>query len=148
MSMCEASASRSGGEVEESTHIIPSLSPNSLDDDIHDVDTKVEVGLLLDESAERVKSGSGERRILCGNERELVQLKAPLKGEATERTRNFVLADFQELLVGRDETVFPFSLTSDDLTDFGFLLGFSESTDSIPATESRGRESVLRSRGR
>lgn len=53
------------------TYIIPSLATEALDDDIHDVDGKVEVGLLLDERAQAVEGGGAENRILCERQRKV-----------------------------------------------------------------------------
>lgn len=48
-----------------------------------------------------------------------------------QRTSNFRFAHLQESLVDSNETVFPFSLPRHHLTDFDFLLGIRERSNSV-----------------
>lgn len=44
--------------------VVPAFATDSLDDDVHDVDRKVEVGLLLDEFTKTVNGGRLQWRLL------------------------------------------------------------------------------------
>lgn len=66
------------GVEAELVTVIPALATEALHDDIHNVDGKIEVGLLADERAQAVYSGRCESRVLCEGGRLLSDEPTPI----------------------------------------------------------------------
>lgn len=75
---CKSSSRQRGtrGRGRRQAHFVPALASDTLDDDVHDVDGKVEVGLLLDELAETVDRRRSEGSVLCERRKRQRQLKS------------------------------------------------------------------------
>lgn len=125
--------------------LVPALAAETLDDDVHDVRRKVEVGLLAHAGAQAVQRGGSDRRVLC-ERYETSAMRSVTRccqGEAEEssrRTGHLVLADLEELLVRRDEAVLPLALPSDHLADLDVLLGLGELADAVPTAGEEEQE--------